>query len=378
MIQVVQLKRLIFSLIAIVLAFGPARMVSAQEEEIPVPVKFLQNRQVALGLYPEGFRSAAILTAVGFSLEEDSFSLFKRLILLLANQGIRGTFFLSPGEELKKSAARLPERMEVLARISATNFEIAQNGPGVAPEPEIGPEVNDRVKSASLVRRIEAGRTLLTSLGLEPAGYRDLAALADRALCSRLEEMGYIYFCAAGEFASPPVSTPDWGDDRIFTRPAADPGIRKVFPRFDPTIDPEAARREFDRIHRGGGVFIYQVDLPGFCEEVRLGNLKTFIDYLKESNSWFPSLRQFIHWWSARERLGIETGREGETLVIVCDNPTRFPLQNARLSFFDRESPARYYRVEDRAGIMYAQGIIPPEGFINVTILPVAASEAGQ
>ncbi len=373
--RIIQLMIVAFSLLP---ALPMAGLAGAEGEESPISVKFLQNRKVALGLYPEGFRSVAILTAVGFSLEQDSFPHFQRLILLLANQGIRGTFFLSPGTGLKKSASRWPERLKILVRISEHNFEIAQNGPGLAPEAETGSGDNDRVESVSLVRRIEAGRGLLTSLGLEPAGYRGPASVADRELCSRLEDKGYLYFCAAGESASPPALTPGWGDDRIFPHPAAGSGIWQFLPRFDPTINPEAARREFDRIRRGRGVFVYPIDLSGLCEEVRLGNLKTFIDYLKERNSWLPSLRQYVHWWIARERMGIETRREEETLVIVCDNPTRFPLKNARLTFCDRERPARYYRVEDRVGTMYAQGIIPPEGFINVTILPVAASEAGQ
>lgn len=374
----INLKSLLLSLILTFPAAGTARPVSEAGEEIAIPVKFLENREVALGLYPEGFSSAAVLTGVGFNLEEENFPPFRRLVSLLANQGIRGTFFLRPGAELKKQAARRPGRIEILARISSHNFEIAQNGPALFQKPETGPGVDERAGPSSLATRIEAGRGLLSSLGLEPAGYRGPAASADRVLLSRLEDMGYVYFCAAGGPDSSPAPSPDRDGNRLFPRPAAGLRIRQFSARLDPAVEPEAARREFEEISRRGGVFVYQVDLPGLREEGRLGNLKSFVDYLKDRNAWLCSLRQLGLWWTAREQVGIETVRDGETLVIVCDNPTRFLLKNARFSFTPRESPARYYRVEDREGTMYSSGIIPPEGFTNVTILPATGGGGGE
>ncbi len=94
-IRKIQLKRLPISLFLTVLITGLPHPVAAEPAGAAAPVKFLRNREVALGLYPEGCRSAAVLTGTGLGLGEDDFPLFGRLVYLLATRESGGHSFSS-------------------------------------------------------------------------------------------------------------------------------------------------------------------------------------------------------------------------------------------------------------------------------------------
>ncbi len=363
------MKRLPFSLFLTILITGLPDPAAAEPAGTAAPVKFLRNREVALGLYPEGFRSAAVLTGSGLSLGEDDFPLFGRLVYLLANHGIRGTFFFFPGDGPRGALAKNPNRVELLTRLTSHNFGIAQDGipPGddSTTEPESGGQADS---SARRLVRIGKGRDLFSSLGLEPAGYRGTASPEVVSFLAGLEDMGYLYFCIADDrSAAAPAGFSGRGGEVLFPRSVSGLRILRFTPGVDPSLDPERARREFEEISGRGGIFIYQVDLPGLRDQGRLANLKTFIAYLKGENSWLCSLEQISRWWVARREITIETSREDDTLLVVYDNPTGFPLKNAGLFFGETAEPFRYYRVEDRKGMMAASGIRPAGGFINVT-----------
>ena len=351
-------------------------VVAAGEEEASVPVQFQQNKDIFLNLYPEGYRSAAVLAGVGIDGESNLYPL-KRLIFLLANHGLRGTFFVFPGETFQEKVTSNPEDMERLPRLDSHNFEIAQNGPPPGDWERFEASAGSPKDIVSQrIDKIKENRDFLISLNLEPLGYRGYAQDQAGPILSSLDEMGYLYFCRINECS---------GTDRIVRSfPPASPEKTYLYPRhaagleilefhalLDPTVDQEKARLSFEEISRQSGVFVFRLYLPGLLDKKNLGRLKEFIEYLKKRYTWICSLRQLSSWWLAREKVRIVTSREDNIMVIVYDNPTRFPLENARLVFKDQPDRASFYRVEDREGIMTSQGVIPAGGYINVTLFPV-------
>ncbi len=346
------------------------------EEESSIPVRFLQNKEISLDLYPSGFQSAVVLTGTGIDGGKDLYPL-KRLVFLLANQGVRGTVFVSVGDTFRKKIAQNQHWVKLLAELSSNDFEIAQNGSFVSGRVgskkifEADP-VGAPLPPPPGIDKIKAGREFLISLGLEPEGYRGYNLSAADPIIPLLDKMGYLYYCCGSASGPAARTAPEPDTENIYMYPEHTSGLRilKFIERFDPTIDLKKARQLSGEISRKSGVFICNIYLPDLIEEAKLNELRQFITYLKEKNTWICSLRELSAWWNVREKVEIKASWNDNTLIMVYDNPTKVLLKNARLNFKALESPARYYRVEDRNGVMASQGIIPDSRSINVTLFP--------
>lgn len=377
--KVVRLLLLVIVALLIFISISPGWHVIGEEEEYLIPVHFLRNKEISLDLYSAGFKSAAVLTGSGIDGEEDLYPL-KRLVFLLANQGVRGTVFISTGDTFRKNIAKNRHWLELFSELSSRGFELAQDGSLLSGEPGSEKEIEDGSGFRSLplslrLDEITENRKFLISLGRKPDGYRGYDPLGDDQIVPLLDKLGYLYLCggASGVAKRDDLameSGPDAGERYIY--PEHTPGVQllKYFARIDPTVDLKEARRLFSEVSRKSGVFVCQIYLPGLIDKKKLDRLRRLIIYLKKQDAWICSLRELSLWWTAREAVEIETGWDDDTLVIVYDNPTPFLLKNARLNFRELKIPARYYRVEDRRGIMASQGTIPACRWVNVTLFP--------
>jgi hypothetical protein len=354
---------------------SPVRNVVGEEEESSIPVHFLENKEISLDLYPAGFQSAAVLTGTGIDGEEYLYPI-RLLIVLLANQGVKGTVFLTTGDTFRKNLAENRHWVELLSELSSRGFEIAQNRYQISGKPGNGKgfESGSRdLSPSSLMEGIKEDREFLVSLGDEPDGYRGYGSPATSRILPILEKMGYLYFCAINRDLDyrddqREDTAPDTREIYFYPEGTAGLDILKFYALVEPAADLITARRLFNQVSQRSGVMICNVYLPGLRDKTKLAKLRRFITYLKEQKAWICSLRELSRWWNGRRKVGIKTRWDNNTLVITYDNPTRFLLKNARLNFKELKIPTRYYRVENRDGIVASQGIIPDCRSVNVTL----------
>ena len=372
--KVVRLWLLVAVALLVCLFAGPGDVIG-EEEGSSIPVHFLENREISLDLYPAGFQSAAVLTGTGIDGEEYLYPI-RILITLLANQGVKGTIFLTTGDIFRKNLAGNRHWVELLSELSSRGFEIAQNSYQISGEPgsEKGIESGSRDQSiSSRIEEIKEDHEFLVSLGQEPEGYRGYDSTG--RITPFLDKMGYLYFCAINrdvDYREDQRKAPAPHTREIYFYPEDTAGLRILtfFDMVEPSVDLIDARRRFNEVSQRSGVMICHVYMPGLRDKNRLAKLKQFITYLKEQKAWICSLRELSRWWNGRRRVEIKTWWDDNTLVIVYDNPTRFLLKNARLNFKELKIPARYYRVENREGTAASQGIIPDGRAVNVTLFP--------
>ncbi len=339
-----------------------------------IPVRFLDNKEVSLNLYPAGYKAAAVLTATGIN-GENKLGPVKRLVFLLANRGLKGTFFLSVTETLRKDIADTPPRIELLGELSRHNYEIAQDCPVIFPPGTDGPAAENGISQVAekrLVKKIQTDRQYLLSLGLKPRGCGGEDA-PPGSVISVLKEWGDLYICI---FRPDPKEVPGGGispDERetrapLYPEYIEDCKILKFTASCNPVLVSGGGRAIVDRFAERGGVLLYQVDLSYLPAEEELARIKQFINHLEERNVWSCSLGQLSAWWTARREVEIRSRREDNALVITYHNPSRFTLENARLIFKSSPDSPPYYRVENREGMMSSEGKIPDRGFVNVTL----------
>ncbi|MEA1928658.1 MAG: hypothetical protein U9N73_10665 [Candidatus Auribacterota bacterium] len=323
------------------------------------PMNFIENEDISLALYPEGYRSASVFTNSGACADTAS-EFIDTLRIRLVNLGIPGTFFVSAfqtgREELTKNHRQLWELIE----LQQQGFEISQ-------------DCQDR-KSApgGWEDNIKDGRAALISLGLRVEGYRSPLSSPYGNINKYLNRKNYLYNYISPD---PPITFRTFlfsGCRRSIIFPSHPEGgnLLEVVSGAEPVIRPEKARKKFKNIHSRGGVFIFRTELPRVMDDKNLAILEDFLRYIKEQDTWLCTLKELCDWWLAREKVDITTHREGNVLTIIYDNQEPIEMRNARISFKKYSDGPEIYRVMNRSGEVSAEGFIPESGWINVTLFP--------
>ncbi len=105
-------------------------------------------------------------------------------------------------------------------------------------------------------------------------------------------------------------------------------------------------------------MFVFLTHFPQISEEENLARLEKVIRFLRDEGAWFPTMAELSEWWLARAAVDFRTGREGETLIIRCDNPTAYRLREYQITVKD---PAlRRWRLLAGEGMEPREGEIPP------------------
>jgi hypothetical protein len=333
------------------------------------PVLFRENRDVRLNLYPRDFQSASVFTTEGLSPATRPAAIAV-LAIRLANSRAGGTFFVTPSHPGKFEFEEL--HLKILTRLDGYGYEIAQHGfPAPGREGKKKAIESDRSsRGGEWKKELKADREILTSLGLPPQGYRAGSLAGEGVSLSVLDELGYLYrsesIPASSNLTGP--REPARPEGELYPCHPPGLGLLKVTSRVDPTERPEEARAIFQQVHRQGGVFVFHTRLPGVSELENLDRLQEFLNYLRTRNTWSCSLRELCRWWRAREKVDIKTRRDGDTMIVVYDNPEPFPLKNAGVIFKEGDPSLQMYRVTDAAGRISAEGFIPPSRRVNVTL----------
>lgn len=341
----------------------------------PPPVNFLENEEIFLALYPEGYSSASVFTNEGVS-ANTPLEKIRTLRIRLMNMGVRGTFFVIPFSSGRDKLTSDLRQMWELRKLQDFGFEIAQNGcfyyspTGSLEMPVLSPEQE--------LKRIRQGRMILEELGFEISGYRSPGLEGTKNTPLILEQEGYLY---GSDFRAPPLTLrtlffPGFRGSVIYPYHMDGLNLLEVACQAEPVIRPGKARRRFEKIHRQGGVFVFRTELPRVRKEENLKRLQEFIDYLQDQDTWLCTLRELCRWWLAREKINIVTRLDGDNLDIIYDNSTPFSLKNANITFKAGDESLRTYRILNTRGDIIAAGFIPDSLCLQVTLFPYIPGEA--
>jgi peptidoglycan/xylan/chitin deacetylase (PgdA/CDA1 family) len=336
------------------------------------PVRFLENREIAVALYPGGAPVAAVFTNDDLSAVTPPEPV-ERLRSFLREVGVRGTFFVIPNYLGAYPLTAGSPTVEMMERLRLDGHEIAQHGYAHYSEKNRGRPVKMGAEMAFLseeeqYRIIAKGRKILTDLGFPPRGHRSPCFSGNRRTFRALDRLGFLY---GSDLDLPPttlktVFIPSRRRRLMYPYHPAGLKLLQITAQTDPTVRMKKAVKVFRRYQNRGGVFAFLTHLPQIAAQKNLERLEQSIRFLKEEGAWFCTMAELSEWWSARAEIDFRTGREGETLVIAADNPSAYPLRD--LEIVVKDAALRRYRLIAGEGREVREGEIPPSRSIRVDI----------
>ncbi len=336
------------------------------------PVRFLENREIAVGVYPRGVPVAAVFTNDDLS-AITPLEPVERLRRFLREMEVRGTFFVIPDHLGSYPLAAGSPMVEMMEKLRLDGHEIAQHGYAHFSEKNRGRSVKMGAEMAFLseeeqYRIIAKGQKILTDLGFPPRGHRSPCFSGNRRTFRALDRLGFLY---GSDLDLPPTTLKTVfipSRQRRLMYPSRPDGLRplQITSQTDPTVRRKKAVKIFRRYRKREGVFAFLTHLPQIAEPKNLERLERFIRLLKEEGAWFCTMAELSEWWLSRAAADFRTEREGETLLIHCDNPSPYPLRDLEIAVKD---PAlQRYRLTTGEGEASREKEIPPSRSILVDI----------
>ncbi|HDL64717.1 MAG TPA: DUF2334 domain-containing protein [Proteobacteria bacterium] len=338
------------------------------------PVNFIENNDIALGLYPGDNISASIFTNDDLCAVTPPDTI-EALRNCLKDLGVRGTFFVIP-DHLGKNLLRPGDpRVELMKKLRADGHEIAQHGLAHYCVRNEGRGVKMGAEMLFLsreeqVERLEEGREILTNLGFPPRGHRCPCFSGNARTFKALDQLGYLY---GSDLDLPPTTfgtifMPSLNRRLMYPYHPFGMKLLEITSQTDPTVRLEKVMMVFKRYHSRSGVFAFLTHLPQISSPESLNRLTDFINYLKGEDTWICTMEELSEWWLAREGLEVRTEWKGDTLVVTLDNPSPYPLNNIALTFKDSGSARQKYQIIDGSGGKVEVGDIPSTHRIMVDI----------
>ena len=338
------------------------------------PLLFIQNRYLAVNIYPHGYQSAAVFTnnnIEGKSIAED----IAMLRPFLKKRKLRGVFFVIPDYKRSYPLDKSPEILEELRLLQDDGHEIAQNGTYYTYGPDLArgaPAGGELLKLSydEQVDRIEQGNDILTRLGFPPAGFRAPDYLINRQTLRVLATCNFLYSSSS---QAPPRT---WN---TLLRPSLTRGI--IYPHHpngfelleftdqgDPTLKYTKLLRIFHKIHALKGVFIYHTYIGSVIQPERLQLLDKFIEEIRKKNTWCCTLSEISQWWLAREKLRVETKKKGNLFLVTIANNSPFPMANLGITFLKFPYGVRKYIIQSSGDKILAEGELPLQEKITINL----------
>ena len=338
------------------------------------PLLFIQNRYLAVDIYPHGYQSATVFTnnnIEGKSIAED----IAMLRPFLKKRNLRGVFFVIPDYKRSYSLDGSPEVLQELRLLQADGHEIAQNGTYYTYGPDLArgaPPGGELLKLTydEQVERIDQGKNIMTRLGFPPAGFRAPDYLINRQTLRVLATSNFLY---SSSTQAPPRT---WN---TLLRPSLTRGV--IYPyhpdsfelleftdQGDPTLKYAKMLRLFHKIHFLKGVFVYHTYIGSVIQPERLQLLDKFIEEVRKENTWCGTLSEISQWWLAREKLRVETRKDGDLFLVTISNNSPFPLPSLGLHFLKFPYGVQKYRVQDGADRVLVEGKLPLQEKLTVNL----------
>lgn len=338
------------------------------------PLLFIKNRYISVDIYPRGFQSATVFTnnnIEGKTPVED----IAILRNFLKKRGVKGVFFVIPNYKQTYPLDESPAIVEELQKLKADGHEISQTGTYHTYGPDLArgaPEGGEFLKLSydEQAERTKNGKELLTETGFPPAGFRAPEFYINRETFRVLETYDYLY--SSNSFIPPRT----WG---TLLRPAITKGV--LFPyhpsgfelleftdHADPTHRYAKSLRLFNRVHSLQGVFVYHTFISNVTQPEMLQLLDKFLTLIQKENTWGCTLSEVSQWWNAREKLRVETKKEGEQLVVTMVNKSPFPLTDLGVKFLKFPYGVQEFVIKDQKDKVLLRDKLAPKKKITISL----------
>jgi len=338
------------------------------------PLLFIKNRYISVDIYPGGRQSATVFTnnnIEGKTPVED----IAILRNFLKKRGVRGVFFVIPNYKQTYPLDESATVLEELQKLKADGHEISQTGTYHTFGPDLArgaPEGAEFLKLSydQQAERIKEGKELLTETGFPPAGFRAPEFEINRETFRVLETYDYLY---SSNFFIPPRT---WS---TLLRPSLTKGV--LYPyhpsgfelleftdHADPTHRYAKSIRLFNRVHSLQGVFVYHTFISNVTQPELLQLLDKFLTFIQNENTWCCTLSEVSQWWNAREKLRVETRKEGGLLVVNMINKSPFPLKDLGIKFLKAPYGVDEFMIKDHRDEILLRDRLAPKKRISISL----------
>lgn len=338
------------------------------------PLLFIKNRYVSIDIYPHGYESATIFTnnyIEGSTSPED----IGILRLFLKKKDIKGVFFVIPNYIKTHPLSKNPLVVAELVKLQEDGHEIAQAGnyhtygPDMARGAEPGQELLTLLFDDQ-IERIREGRDLLIELGFPPVGFRAPSFSTNEETFRVLESLDYLYDSSS---LAPPrtfntLLKPSLSQGLLYPYHPTGFEFLEFTDYVDPTRRYAKAVSLFKRVTDQNGVFVYHTFIGNVSKPERLQMLDTFLELIKNKNTWSCTLSDLTEWWQAREKLRVGTKKDGQVFRIIMDNRTPFALPEFGLKLNMAPLGVTYYIISDLGGNVLAKGSLPAQEKIFISL----------
>ncbi len=337
-------------------------------------VLFIKNRYLKVDIYPRGYESATVFTnnyIEGSSTPED----IDILRLFLKKKDIKGVFFVIPDYVRTHPLDKSPQVVAELQKLKNDGHEIAQAGTyhTYGPDMARGAEAGQELLTLSFdeqIERIREGKDLLTKLGFPPAGFRAPSFCTNQETFRVLEMLDYLYDSSS---IVPPrtfntLLKPSLSEGLLYPYHPSGFELLEFTDYIDPTQQYAKAWSLFRRVTARNGVFVYHTFIGSIAQPERLQMLDAFIDVIQKENTWCCTLGELSRWWQAREKLRVETRREGTVFLIMMENRSPYPLTEFGVELTKFPYGVTEYRIIDDRGNILSRGGLPVQEKIFITL----------
>lgn len=338
------------------------------------PLRFIKNRYISVDIYPHGYQSATVLTnnyIEGSTPPED----IGILRLFLKKREIKGVFFVIPNYIRTHSLGKNPLVLEELAKLREDGHEIAQAGNyhTYGPDMARGAEPGQELLTLSFddqIERIKEGKELMIELGFPPVGFRAPSYSTNEETFRVLESLEYLYDSSS---IAPPrtfntLFKPSLSQGLLYPYHPSGFELLEFTDYVDPTRRYAKAVSLFKRVTDQNGVFVCHTFIGNVTKPERLQMLGTFLDMVRNKNTWCCTLSELTKWWRAREKMRIETEKAGKVFRIIIDNRTPFSLPEFGLKLNMTPLGVTEYLILDSRDNVLADGKLPARKKIFISL----------
>jgi peptidoglycan/xylan/chitin deacetylase (PgdA/CDA1 family) len=338
------------------------------------PLRFIKNRYISIDIYPHGYESATIFTnnyIEGSTPPED----IGILRLFLKKRDIKGVFFIIPNFIKTHPLSKNPLVIAELVRLKEDGHEIAQAGTyhTYGPDMARGAEPGQELLTLSFdeqLERVRVGRKFLIKLGFPPVGFRAPSFSTNEETFRVLESLDYLYDSSS---VAPPrtfstLLRPSLSQGLLYPYHPSGFEILEFTDYVDPTRRYAKAVSLFKRVTDQNGVFVYHTFIGNVAKPERLQMLDTFLGVVKNENTWCCTMSELTEWWQAREKLRVETEKDGSVFRITMENRTPFPLPEFGLKLNMTPLGVTEYVVMDLLDNVLAKGKLPARKKVFISL----------
>jgi len=302
---------------------------------VGVPVLFLEDNNIKIGLWPNATRAALVFTIDDIDSTTNIWDLSK--VMEYLNDGnIKSTFFVIPYTENRYKMTKNSQIANYLLELVEQGNEVAQHGlTHRSLRSSISKLDYNEFKGLPYFeqkRRILIGKKILEDAGFNISGFRAPTFGITKDTFNILEDLKFDYDSDIRISPWILMSNKPYAQSIFYPFHIKELNLIEFVvngdffweTKFTSKInknDFNILKRRFNIYYEKEGCFVILSHIQKLNTKKSLSLLKEFSDYQKNKNLWRTNLKEVSDWWKIRENLYAETYIENDTLKIFIESP---------------------------------------------------------